>query len=120
MEGWSGKLSGEWRVRRMYKEGWEHRAVEYKAKSGKIRYKPLVTEEEMQEMADGLEGWCLACGNTPGYQINPDDRNVTCKSCGEDAVHGIEELLVMGLYALTNNKWGWPDSENEPKDIRNP
>jgi hypothetical protein len=38
-------------------------------------------------------GFCLICGFEQGG-CEPDARDYTCESCGEDAVMGAEELMM--------------------------
>jgi len=39
-------------------------------------------------------GFCRYCG-AEAFCVEPDARGLTCEICGEDAVYGYEELLVM-------------------------
>lgn len=34
----------------------------YKAKSGAIRYRPVLSESEFRAMDNDMTGWCLGCG----------------------------------------------------------
>jgi hypothetical protein len=52
--------------------------------------------DEVMEMADNGEGWCLACGSTQ-YGVEPDARGYTCTRCFKTKVFGAEELALMGL-----------------------
>jgi hypothetical protein len=47
------------------------------------------------EMDDGYIGLCLAC-KEPQENCEPDAHKYTCESCGENAVYGVSELLLMG------------------------
>lgn len=53
------------------------------------------------DIADGLNGGCTACGELQYGGVEPDARNYECEGCGEKAVFGLEELLVMGMIDLT-------------------
>ena len=44
--------------------------------------------------ADNNEGLCMACGEVAGC-VEPDARKYECESCGEKAVYGAEEALLM-------------------------
>lgn len=66
----------------------------YKAKSGATQYMPSI--EEVREMDEAGEGWCLACGETQDG-VEPDARRYTCECCGKDKVYGAAELACMGL-----------------------
>jgi hypothetical protein len=39
-------------------------------------------------------GFCLSCGSEAS-NVEPDARRYTCESCGDHAVYGAEELLMM-------------------------
>ena len=41
-------------------------------------------------------GICVSCGEDAD-QCEPDAREYECESCGEEAVYGDEELLMMGV-----------------------
>ena len=72
------------------------RVTGYSTKTGKplAAYRPV--QVTMDEMTDGLLGFCLGCGaETQG--VEPDARRYTCESCGKPRVYGLEELLIMGV-----------------------
>lgn len=74
--------------------------AKYTAKSGAIRYRPLLSLEEAQGLVfrDDLQGFCLACAEE--QRAEPDARRQRCESCGEHLVYGIEELLLMGIALI--------------------
>lgn len=47
------------------------------------------------EVNDGTEGACLACGER-AYGVGPDVEKYVCQHCGERAVYGLQQLLLMG------------------------
>lgn len=47
--------------------------------------------------ADECIGFCTACGEE-AYGCEPDAREYECESCGEHAVFGAEELLLMRMW----------------------
>ena len=59
-------------------------------------------EEEANRILDAVEkqttsynpGFCLACGEE-AEGVQPDARRYKCEACGEKAVYGAEELLLM-------------------------
>jgi predicted RNA-binding Zn-ribbon protein involved in translation (DUF1610 family) len=61
-----------------------------------------VTMDRITEMAResmfGTEdnGICISCG-ADAYGVEPDAENYTCKSCGEEAVFGGEQLLFLTI-----------------------
>jgi hypothetical protein len=53
----------------------------------------------LEQIEDGMEnylGFCIQCGAERDY-CEPDARNYDCEDCGENAVFGAEELIIMGL-----------------------
>ena len=44
--------------------------------------------------ADDMTGFCRSSGEE-AYNVEPDARKYRCESCGEKAVYGAEELLIM-------------------------
>lgn len=56
------------------------------------------TIEEIEEAMECGLGFCTSCGAMKGF-CEPDARNYECDDCGEMAVYGAEELVVMGLVA---------------------
>jgi hypothetical protein len=79
---------------------------QYRAKSGRIQYKPsdawlihvLETDEQM--------GFCLACAEEVDG-VDPDAECEYCPNCYEQKVYGAENLLTRGLF------YDGEDIENE-------
>lgn len=69
-------------------------AKQYTTKSGILQWMPSI--EEVQEMDENSEGFCLACGNIQGG-CEPDARRYECDDCGKPKVYGAAELALMGL-----------------------
>jgi hypothetical protein len=68
--------------------------ITYKAKSGKMQYKPSL--EELEEMDKNQQGFCLACGEI--YDgVEPDARRYDCEACGNSKVYGAAELALLGI-----------------------
>jgi hypothetical protein len=76
----------------------------YRTTRGTVRYRIEATPCEVE---DGTLGACLACGEATSG-VEPDARRYTCESCGEPAVYGLEEVLLMGQLELL------PDEEEDP------
>ncbi len=74
---------------------------QYKTRTGQLQYLPVMTESEYRESDN--QGFCLACGSD-AYGVEPDARKYTCESCGVSKVYGLEELLVMGLLDITEDR----------------
>ena len=72
-------------------------AESYRTKSGKTRWRPAVTEDELGEL--DTAGFCVACG-AEVLGVEPDARNYACEDCGELTVYGLEELVLMGLVRI--------------------
>ncbi|HEY1431859.1 MAG TPA: hypothetical protein VGF39_09565 [Stellaceae bacterium] len=51
-------------------------------------------ERRMTSLDD--PGFCTACGHEQGG-CEPDARKYTCEACGERAVYGVDELLLMDV-----------------------
>ena len=68
-------------------------------RKGDIRFVPIVTEDEMFELMDCYEGFCVMCGAVRGC-CEPDARQYLCESCGKRGVYGFQELLLMGILQL--------------------
>lgn len=47
-----------------------------------------------EQIEDGLNGGCTACGKVIEGGVEPDARNYECEHCGEKKVFGLEELLI--------------------------
>lgn len=64
---------------------------------GELFESPVTQEQVMAaaEQDDNL-GLCLRCGNEQGG-CEPDARRYECECCGEPAVYGAEELVLMLL-----------------------
>ncbi len=54
------------------------------------------TLEEIEDAREEYGGFCIHCG-AYREEVEPDARGYTCDDCGEDAVYGAEELVIMGL-----------------------
>ncbi len=57
---------------------------------------PSVTQDRILAAVemDSNMGFCLSCG-TDVTNVEPDARRYKCECCGELAVYGAEELLLM-------------------------
>lgn len=58
-----------------------------------------LTEQEFLASSNEYMGKCLKCG-ADAYEVEPDARKYRCDECGERAVYGIEELLIMGRIEI--------------------
>jgi len=54
------------------------------------------TLEQIQEVSEDNGGFCIACG-AEAWEVEPDARKYECEVCGEPAVYGADEILIMGL-----------------------
>lgn len=55
-----------------------------------------LTEARYRALCDEYSGLCRTCGEERMGDTEPDARDYPCEACGEDAVYGVEELLMMG------------------------
>jgi hypothetical protein len=55
----------------------------------------LITAVENSLLCMGSMGFCVKCGHEQDG-CEPDARKYECEDCGERAVFGAEELLIMG------------------------
>lgn len=57
---------------------------------------PSINEDMLLEaaQADDCMGFCTACG-AEAFGVEPDARRYRCESCGERAVYGAEELMMI-------------------------
>lgn len=56
------------------------------------------TIEQIIEARENYEGFCTNCGAVREC-CEPDAREYPCEDCGENAVYGAEELVIMGLVS---------------------
>ena len=66
-----------------------------------VKYTKLPVGLTPDVVIDAIEnyegvGFCLKCGFWQ-YGCEPDARGYECDECGEKAVYGAEEIMVMGL-----------------------
>lgn len=50
--------------------------------------------------SESYEGFCIGCREITSSNVEPDARRYACESCGEHAVYGIEEALLMGAIEI--------------------
>ena len=66
----------------------------------KMKMHPSITLDrvmdtiERRDMALDNPGFCLACG-ADAEGVEPDAQRVECEACGEPAVFGADEILLM-------------------------
>jgi len=61
-----------------------------------------VSGEAYQEHDDNYDGICLKCGEWTCGGCEPDARGYTCPLCGEHAVYGAAEALIMGRLDISD------------------
>lgn len=74
--------------------------ISYTTKSGARMFRPRAS---MEEVSDGLLGFCVACG-AEAQGVEPDARRFECEECGERRVYGLEELAIMGLLTIEDGE----------------
>ena len=55
--------------------------------------------EDIEEAIDTNQGWCTNCREFTNYGVEPDARRYECEECGENAVYGAEEAVMMGAFS---------------------
>jgi len=70
-------------------------------KSGGVKWVPMMNSEEIMEVTEAYEGFCVVCGETASG-VEPDSHEYICESCGQPGVYGYEELMLMGEVELTD------------------
>ena len=58
-----------------------------------------LTTEEYENLVEESGGFCINCGEE-AFGVEPDARKYKCENCCENAVYGIEELLLMGRIEI--------------------
>jgi len=56
--------------------------------------------EEFQLACENYDGFCMNCQEMTNCGVEPDARAYECESCGERAVFGMEEALLMGAIQV--------------------
>jgi predicted RNA-binding Zn-ribbon protein involved in translation (DUF1610 family) len=62
-----------------------------------------MSQNAYEAMSEEYGGYCVACG-AEAYGVEPDARKYSCDACGEPAVYGVEELLLMGKVIFKGTK----------------
>lgn len=62
-----------------------------------------LTESQFREMREEYIGICLNC-RAQSYEVEPDAENYTCDACDQEAVQGIENLLIVGTLVIVPDK----------------
>lgn len=57
-----------------------------------------------EDILDGLNGGCTNCGAIIIGGVEPDARKYECEECGERAVYGLEELVIMGMIDIEDEE----------------
>jgi hypothetical protein len=63
-----------------------------------------ITEAQYEDLAEGYGGICLACGEIQEGEIEPDAEDYQCDSCGEMKFYGIEQALISGRIAFSDDE----------------
>ncbi len=66
--------------------------------------KPVcLSTAEYLAASENYEGFCTVCREITNSGVEPDARRYECESCGERAVYGIEEALLMGAFEIADD-----------------
>jgi len=55
----------------------------------------LITQAEKSMFSLDDPGYCMACG-TEVFGVEPDARGYQCEVCDENAVYGLQEIMMCG------------------------
>lgn len=61
---------------------------------------PAIREHEYREAREENYGWCRKCRDLSYGSVEPDAENYECEECGSQQVYGIEQGLIMGMFAI--------------------
>ena len=59
-----------------------------------------LTIEEIHEESEIHSGYCKKCDELTHDCCEPDAREYECPACGDNAVYGIEESVLVGLIQI--------------------
>lgn len=62
--------------------------------TSKLDLDEVVEAAEQSMFGDELTGFCTACGEQ-AWNVEPDAHGYRCQSCGQPAVYGAEELVLL-------------------------
>lgn len=77
--------------------------VKGKTKSGNDYFCFEMNESEFVGSDNDSEGLCVFCGET-AFGVEPDARKYACEGCEKNGVYGMQELLLMGLIAFSEDE----------------
>ncbi len=64
----------------------------------RMGYNDFITQQE-----EGGIGYCTVCHEQHEDYVDPDGRDILCRHCGVPSVHGLEEMLVIGMIEFTGD-----------------
>ena len=59
-----------------------------------------ISVEQYEEATDASEGFCTSCQAFTTDCVEPDAEGYKCEACGERAVVGAEQALLLGVIEL--------------------
>lgn len=65
---------------------------------------PALREHSYKEAREENYGWCRKCRDLSYGSVEPDAENYECDECGSYQVYGIEQGLIMGLFAILSDE----------------
>lgn len=74
-----------------------------KTESGTDYFCFEMNESEFVSSDNDSEGLCIFCGET-AFGVEPDARKYACEGCEKKGVYGMQELLLMGLIAFSEDE----------------
>jgi hypothetical protein len=64
----------------------------------------MIIKATQEEIMEGVNGGCLACGEIKYGMVEPDAEKYECEECGENEVYGLEQLLLMGKLEIEDEE----------------
>lgn len=65
---------------------------------------PALREHQYKEAREENYGWCRQCRDLSYGSVEPDAENYECDECGKNQVFGIEQGLIMGVFAILSDE----------------
>jgi hypothetical protein len=73
------------------------------SKPQRMRYIEM-TGGEYEECEENNDGFCLKCGHHNDGGCEPDASNYYCFECGQDAVEGMGNLMLLSMIIIISEE----------------
>ena len=71
--------------------------------SNKPRKMQMNYEVFKSQVYEGGIGYCINCHEQHDDYVDPDGRDLWCNQCNTNGVHGLDEMLMMGMIEFTGD-----------------